>query len=103
MCADMVDVSWKDRHGKSGRTTGLLEDISASGACLQLDVPLPRGSEVCWDCSRRKFTGVVQYCVYRETGYFVGLLMPPGSRWSKQAYEPQHLLDLRRLVAQARK
>ena len=103
MCADVVNVSWKDRHGKSGYTTGLLEDISTSGACLQLDMPLPRGAEVWWNCSGHTFTGLVQYCVYRETGYFIGLLMPPDSRWSERAYVPQHLLDLRCLVAQARK
>jgi hypothetical protein len=99
MCADMVEVSWKDRQGKSRRATALLEDISASGVCLQLDIPLPRGAEVCWDCSRRKYNGYVQYCVYRETGFFIGVRMQPGSRWSKRAYQPQHMLDLRKLMA----
>ena len=103
MCADMVEVSWKDRRGNCKRTVGLLEDISPSGACLQLDMPLPRGTEICWNCSRREFTGSVQYCVYRETGYFIGVRMLPESRWSKRMYAPQHLLDLRRLMAQARK
>ncbi len=101
MCADMVKVSWKDGQGKPRRTVGLLEDISRSGACLQLDVPLPRGAEVCWDSSRRKFTASVRYCVYREIGYFIGLEMRAGSLWSKRAYQPRHLLDPRQLVAQA--
>ena len=80
---------------------GLLEDISASGACLQLEMPVPLGAEVCWDSSRYKFTGRVRYCVYREIGYFVGVEMRAGCRWSPRVFHPQHLLDLRRLVAQA--
>jgi hypothetical protein len=101
MCADMVQVSWKDQNGKPRRAMGLLEDISATGACLQLEIPLPLGAAVRWDSSRHKFTGHVRYCVYREIGYFVGVEMEAGCRWSKQAFQPQHLLDLRRLVAQA--
>jgi PilZ domain len=101
MCADMVEVFWKDQQGKSRRAIGLLEDISASGACLQMEAPLPLGADVCWDSSSHKFTGRVRYCVYREIGYFVGVEMQAGSRWSKHAYEPRHLLDLRKLVMRA--
>ncbi len=97
----MVQVSWKDKNGKPKRVMGLLEDISATGACLQLEVPLPLGAEIRWDSTRHKFTGHVRYCVYREIGYFVGVEMEAGCRWSKRTFQPQHLLDLRTLVAQA--
>jgi hypothetical protein len=80
---------------------GLLEDISATGACLQLEMPLPLGAEIRWDSSRYKFMGHVRYCVYREIGYFVGVEMQAGCRWSRRVFQPQHLLDLRQLVAQA--
>ena len=98
----MVEVSWKDRQGKTRRAIGLLEDISHSGACLQLEEPLPIGAEVRWHSSQHKFSGHVRHCVYREIGYFVGVEMHAGSRWSKRTFEPQHLLDLRHLTGAGR-
>lgn len=103
MCADMVEVCWKDRHGKTGRAMALLEDISASGACLQLEMPVPSGAEISWDFPRQRFTGEVRYCFYREIGYFVGVGLHANSRWSKTTYQPLHLLDPRQLVANAQK
>ncbi|HTS27015.1 MAG TPA: PilZ domain-containing protein [Bryobacteraceae bacterium] len=98
LCADMVQVSWRDALGKNRRAMGLLEDISPSGACLQLETAVPLGSEIRWRCPRKEFAGHVQYCVYREIGYFIGVEFNGQSRWSKTAYRPQHLLDLKRLL-----
>jgi PilZ domain len=103
LCADVVEVSWKDEKGRKRKATGLLEDISASGACLQLETPVPMGAAIRWDCPKQPFTGTVQYCVYREIGYFVGVEFDPTTKWSKRRYRPQHLLDLSQLVAVARK
>jgi PilZ domain len=102
LCADMVKVSWKDALGKRRRTTGLLEDISPSGACLQLENSVPQGAEIRWACPTREFTGIVRYCVYREIGYFIGVEFKEGSRWSRRAYKPQHYLDLQQLVSKAK-
>jgi hypothetical protein len=99
MCADMVDVRWREtaaakwRHG-----TALLEDISANGACLQLEGALPVGAELRWECSNHKFAGRVRYCVYRDIGYFAGVVFEAGAGWSSEVYTPQHLLDLKRLL-----
>ncbi|MBZ5623891.1 MAG: PilZ domain-containing protein [Acidobacteriia bacterium] len=103
LCADMLEVCWNDPAGKKQRAMGLLEDISASGACLQLETSVPLGVEIRWECPKQDFTGRVQYCVYREIGYFVGVEFDSTSRWSKKAYKPQHLLDLQRLVENAKK
>jgi hypothetical protein len=102
LCADMVKVSWKDPMGKRRQTVGLLEDISASGACLQLENALPLGAEIRWTCPKQEFSGHIRYCVYREIGYFVGVEFEENSRWSRKAYQPQHLLDLQQLVSRAR-
>ena len=102
LCADMVQVSWRDQ-GRSRRATAILEDISASGACLQLETAVPCGVEIGWDCPNQKFVGRVRYCTYREIGYFVGVEFEGGTRWSKQVYEPRHFLDLELLMARARK
>ena len=99
LCADMVDVEWTERSGRSRHTTGLLEDISALGACLQLETAVPFGAAIQWRTPKRDFAGTVRYCVYREIGYFIGVEFNETSRWSKQAYKPQHLLDLQKLAA----
>src|ERR1700746_3610246 len=44
MCAEMVGIEWKDEAGKLRKCTGLLEDISVCGACLQLDAPIELGT-----------------------------------------------------------
>jgi PilZ domain len=98
MCADMVNVCWNERSGKSRRATALLEDISTSGACLQLEVAVPLGVEIHWKSPRREFKGNVRYCVYREIGYFVGVEFESTSRWSKKTFMPQHFLDPQTLV-----
>jgi PilZ domain len=103
LCADMVDVRWKGRSGGEQRTTAILEDISSSGACLQMEAPIPLGVEIRWDQPTQEFHGSVRYCVYREIGYFVGVEFDPSFKWSEKAFQPQHLLDLRTLVAHSKK
>jgi hypothetical protein len=102
LCADMLEVSWKDRGGSRG-ATALLEDISPSGACLQLETAVPCGVEIRWECPKQKFVGRVRYCTYREIGYFVGVEFEGGTRWSRQAYQPRHFLDLEHLIARSEK
>ena len=98
LCADMVELRWKDATGKLRHATGLLEDICASGACLQLEAAVPRGAEVFWESPRQEFRGRVRYCVYREIGYFIGVEFISSTRWSKKAFRPQHMLDPQTLL-----
>lgn len=98
MCADMVELLWRDGGGKRRHTMALLEDISPSGACLQLETPLPPGAVVEWTAAQNGFHGIVRYCTYREIGYFAGIEFSPMTRWSKTAYHPEHLFDPRRLA-----
>jgi len=98
MCADMVEVRWRDRSGKERGAIAILEDISASGACLQLELPIPLGVEIQWDTARQQFQGYVRYCVYREIGYFVGVEFDASFKWSKKAFRPTHFLDPQTLV-----
>jgi hypothetical protein len=103
LCADMIDVQWKGRAGSEQRTMAILEDISSSGACLQVEEPIPLGVEIRWDQPGQKFRGYVRYCVYREIGYFVGVEFEASFKWSKRGFQPQHLLDLQTLVAPSKK
>lgn len=98
MCADMVEVFWRGYDGKRHSVMALLEDIAESGACLQLETPIPAGAVVQWQSPNQEFRGTVCYCVYREIGYFAGVQFTGSSKWSKSTYRPQHLFDPRRLA-----
>jgi hypothetical protein len=97
LCADLVDIRFKEPTGRSKRVVANLEDISLSGACLQLDREIPLGTLVRISYPKGEFTGVVRYCVFREIGFFVGLQFEPGIKWSKDDFKPLHLLDPRSL------
>jgi hypothetical protein len=98
LCADLVDVQWKDQTGRVRRSVANLEDISLSGACLQVDRPVPLGTPYRITYPKGVLVGKVKYCVFREIGYFLGIEFEAGSRWSRSDFRPQHLLDPRHLV-----
>jgi hypothetical protein len=99
MCADMVGVQWTDDGGQAHKCTGLLEDISPHGACLQLDDPLPLGTELDIEYHKGRLAGVVSYCYFCEIGYWVGVQFSPKIKWSPKRYRPRHLLNLKKLLA----
>jgi hypothetical protein len=99
LCADLVDFQWKGANGRKKRGVANLEDISLSGACLQVDRPVPLGTAVHISYPSGELKGVVKYCVFRDIGYFLGIEFEAGVRWSQNSYKPQHLLDPRRLMA----
>jgi hypothetical protein len=101
LCADLVDIQWKDKTGRTRRAVANLEDISLSGACVQLDAPVPLDTKLHISYPKGELRGRVCYCIYREIGYFLGVEFEPGSRWSLRSFKPQHLLDPRRLVSRA--
>ncbi|MGH9660095.1 MAG: PilZ domain-containing protein [Bryobacteraceae bacterium] len=101
LCAELVDVRWRDKAGRTHKVTAILEDISTSGACVQLETPIPVDTIMRIDHSRGHLEGNVRYCVYREIGYFIGLQFRGGTKWSRGEYRPQHLLDLHNLLARS--
>lgn len=98
LCADLVDVQWKDKAGRTRRSVANLEDISISGACLQLDRPIPLNTSLRITYPKGELSGRIRYCVFREIGYFLGVEFDEGCRWSQRHFKPQHLLDPRRLA-----
>lgn len=101
LCADLVDLQWKDKSGRTRRSIANLEDISVSGACLQVERPIPLGTELRMNYPKGELVGKVKYCVFREIGYFLGIEFEEGVRWTERDFRPQHMLDPRRLVAKA--
>jgi hypothetical protein len=99
LCADLVDLQWKDKGGRTRRAIANLEDISVSGACLQVERPIPLGSILRVTYPKGELICRVKYCVFREIGYFLGVEFEDGSRWTEREFKPQHMLDPRKLVA----
>jgi hypothetical protein len=98
LCADLVRVEWCDRLGKTRRSSAVLEDISPSGACLQFDKSMPLETVLHVRHSKGELVGTVKYCLFRDIGYFVGVQFPRAQGWSQDAFVPEHLLDLEKLV-----
>ncbi len=98
LCADLINVHWKDKSGRNRTALANLEDISTSGACLQVDMPVPMDTMMRIEHPKMEFEGRVRYCVFRETGYFLGVQFQPGFRWSQKRFRPKHLLDPRQLL-----
>ena len=98
LCADMVEIEWRDSCGRERHATALLEDIAIHGACLQLDKALPIETRLTIQHPKGEMRGTVRYCIYQEIGYFVGVQFAPDSEWSPNNFQPQHLLDLEELV-----
>jgi len=98
LCADLVEIRWKDKSGKDKKAIANLEDISISGACLQLEIAVPLQTTIQIGYPKGKLLGRVKYCVYREIGYFLGVEFDPGQRWSKSVFKPQYMFDPRQLV-----
>lgn len=98
MCAEMVGVEWRDDLGQVCRCTGLLEDISPNGACLQLDVPLSLGTVLDIEYHKGYLEGSVSYCYFCEIGYWVGVRFGSNMKWSLKRFRPRHLLDLKKLL-----
>jgi hypothetical protein len=93
LCADLVEVEWRDPAGESHVATAVLEDISRSGACLQTDVPVPVEEVVRVKHGRKMLEGKVSYCAYRDIGYFTGVSFAGKQHWSKRLFRPKHLVD----------
>jgi PilZ domain len=93
LCSDLVPIRWEHPAGVQRTATAILEDISFSGACLQLETPLDEGVHLSIMPAGTPLRGTVRYCVLRGGGYFAGIRFDDGCRWSIHQYEPMHLLD----------
>ena len=101
LCAELVEVIWKDKSGRQRRRVANLEDISLCGICLQVESAMVPGTAVTMRYGDGELVGTVRYCTFRDAGYFLGIQFEEGCRWSTQHFRPEHLLDPRELVDQA--
>ena len=101
LCAQLVEVIWKDKSGHQRRRVANLEDISLSGICLQVENPMLLDTAVIMRYGDGELVGTVRYCTFRDAGYFLGIQFGEGCRWSTKHFRPEHLVDPKELVNQA--
>jgi hypothetical protein len=101
LCAELVELCWLDQNDRPKRRVANLEDISLSGVCLQIEGTTPVGTPVSVRYGDGELFGSVRYCRFEGLGYFVGVELAEGCKWSTQHYRPEHLLDPADLVDQA--
>lgn len=97
-CSDLVHVSVKDGARWKSAGVGVLEDISSSGACIQMETPVKKGLAIRFRHPEWKAEGTVLYCHYREIGYFVGMRFNEGAEWSPEKFQPKHMVDPNEVV-----
>lgn len=100
LCAEIVQLVWQDESGRQRRSVANLEDISLSGLCLQVEAPIPAGTAIAMEYGDGELVGTVRYCQFQECGYFLGIELSDGCRWSSQHFQPEHLLDPLELMDQ---
>ena len=94
LCADLVKIQVHGKGKSAGPAVANLEDISPSGACLQLEEAIREGTDIDILCSRCKLRGKVKYCRLIESGYSVGVEFQKRKSWNLRRFEPRHFLDI---------
>ncbi len=94
LCSDLVLLLWRD-GARPREETAVLENISASGACVQVEVPVPENAGVILRCRGSEFHGSVRACYLRDEGYFLSIAFDADSKWSRARFRPEHLVDPR--------
>jgi len=94
MCADLVTIRIQDDAGAREEIANL-EDISASGACVQLEAATVAGADIEMVCAKCSLKGKVRYCRFAQTGYDVGIAFDKPGSWNLQRFRPKHLLDMK--------
>lgn len=93
MCADLVKVRI-DEAGGVREEVANLEDISPSGACVQIAAEARAGADIEIVCARCRLKGKVCYCRFVEIGYDIGVAFDRPGAWDRRRYTPKHLLQL---------
>jgi|ERR1035441_2472437 hypothetical protein len=100
MCADLVNILIHHEDRTVQEAMANLEDISRSGACVQLEAAVRVGADIEIVCAACRFKGKVRNCRYAETGFDVGVAFDTPGAWDVSRYEPAHLLPVETGLAQ---
>jgi hypothetical protein len=97
LCSDLVTLRWSEGAQAERKQTVVLENISASGACVQAEASVPESTRVSLVCGKISFRGYVRSCYWRDDGCFIGIAFDADSKWSRAKFKPEHLLDPRKV------
>jgi len=95
LCADLVKVQWMEASGPARSEWAILEDISASGACIGLEEPIPPNTIITLQFSKDRCQARIKYCKFAKTSYLLGVQFEQGYRWSRRKFKPDHLIQFR--------
>jgi hypothetical protein len=94
LCADLVRVDWQPEGGPARSEWVILEDISASGACLESEIPISPDTKVSLQFTGDRCQARVKYCKCDRDNYLLGVQFE-GYRWSRRKFKPSHLTQFR--------
>jgi hypothetical protein len=80
--SETVRVEWTDRNGQNRTASGLMNDISSSGGCLELSGPISVKTPLLITYSGGQLTGAVRYCRTHAARYRLGVAFDRGCCWS---------------------
>jgi hypothetical protein len=92
MCSELVDIRIRHEDRTVQEAIANLEDISPSGACVQLDEAVRLGADIEIVCCTCRFKGKVRNCRFVGSLYDVGVAFDDPGAWDASRYEPAHLL-----------
>jgi hypothetical protein len=94
MCSELVNILIRYEDHTVHEAIANLEDISRSGACIQLDEAVRPGADIEIMCSTCSFKGKVRNCRHTGGRYDVGVAFDNVGAWDASRYEPAHLLPV---------
>ena len=96
----MVRVDWLEGEDDFRTAEAVLEDISALGACVEMEGEVKLGTMMMLTLDGKSFYGHVSHCNFRDYGYFVGVRFSQETPWSSGLVLPKHLTNLSALAEQ---
>jgi hypothetical protein len=73
----------------------ILGDISPSGACLEVEEPIPPDTLVALEIGNERCQARTRYCKFDKVNYLLGVRFEHGYRWSRRRFKPEHLTQFR--------
>lgn len=69
--------------------------ISPSGACLEVEEPIPTDTVVSLEFANERCQARTKYCKFDKVNYLLGVKFEQGYRWSRRRFKPEHLTQFR--------
>ena len=95
LCADLVKIQWKNDSGSVQSEWAILGDISPSGACLEVEIPIEPETVVGLQFASEQCQARTKYCKFDKVNYLLGVEFENGYRWSRRRFKPEHLTQFR--------